>query len=153
MWNLEKWCRWSVSHVWLFVTPWTVAHQTALSVEFSSKEYWSGLPFPSPGDLPVPGIKPRSPAFQEDSLPSKPPGKIYTVYKLLWCLPKFLKLSEIHTFLPIDSLKDMAIIKIWQSVLTWQTFATVNCFLPLGNFLHVASKISHSNSDFPSNFY
>ena len=43
--------------------PWTVAHQAPLSMEFSRQEYWSGLPFPSPGDLPDPGIKPRSPAF------------------------------------------------------------------------------------------
>ena len=47
----------------LFVTPRTVAHQDSLSMEFSRQEYWSGLPFPSPGDLPDPGIKPRSPAF------------------------------------------------------------------------------------------
>ena len=44
-------------------------------VEFSGQEYWSGLPFPSPGDLPVPGIEPRSPALQADSLLSEPPGK------------------------------------------------------------------------------
>ena len=49
--------------------------QTPLSMEFSRQEYWSGLPFPSPGDLPDPGIKPRSPALQTDSLPSKPPRK------------------------------------------------------------------------------
>ena len=66
----------SVAHcVWLCTTPWTVACQTPLSMEFSRQEYWSGLPFPSPGDLPHPGIKPRSPALQEDSLPSEPPGK------------------------------------------------------------------------------
>ena len=47
----------SLSHVWLFVTPWTVAHQTPPSMEFSRQEYWSGLPFSSPGDLPNPGIK------------------------------------------------------------------------------------------------
>ena len=47
----------------------------ALSMEFSRQEYWSGLPFPSPGDLPNPGIKPRSPALQVDSLPSELPGK------------------------------------------------------------------------------
>ena len=52
---------------------WT--HQAPLSVEFSGQEYWSGLPFPSPGDLPDPGIKPRYPTFQADSLPSEPPGK------------------------------------------------------------------------------
>ena len=50
----------SLSHVRLLVTPWTVAHQAPLSMGFSNQEYWSGLPFPSPGDLPDPGIKPAS---------------------------------------------------------------------------------------------
>ena len=50
-------------------------HQAPLSVEFSRHEYWSGLPFPSPGDLLDPGIGHRSPAFQADYLPSEPPGK------------------------------------------------------------------------------
>ena len=45
-------------------------------MEFSRQEYWSGLPFPPPGDLPDPGIKPQSPALQADSLPSEPPGKL-----------------------------------------------------------------------------
>ena len=49
-------------------TPRTVAHQAPLSMEFSRQEYWSGLPFPSPGDLPDPGIEPGSPALQKDSL-------------------------------------------------------------------------------------
>ena len=52
-----------LSHVQLFVTPWTVAHQVPLSMEFSRQDYWSGLPFPSPGDLPNPGIEPASPAW------------------------------------------------------------------------------------------
>ena len=65
----------SLSHVRLFVTPWTVAHQALLSMGFSRQEYWSGLPFPSPGNLPNPGIKPRSPALQADALISEPPGK------------------------------------------------------------------------------
>ena len=51
--------------------PWTVAHQAPLSMEFSRQEYWSGLPFPPPGDLPDPGIEPRSPALQADSLPTE----------------------------------------------------------------------------------
>ena len=51
------------------------SHQAPPSMEFSRQEYWSGLPFPSPGDLPDPGIKPRSPALQADALPSEPPGK------------------------------------------------------------------------------
>ena len=57
------------------MTPWTAARQAPLSMEFSRPEYWSGLPFPFPGDLPDPGIKPRSPTLQVDSLPSEPPGK------------------------------------------------------------------------------
>ena len=65
----------SLSHVRLFVTPWTVAYQAPLSMGFSRQGYWSGLPFPSPGDLPDPGIKPRSPALQADALPSEPPGR------------------------------------------------------------------------------
>ena len=53
---------------------WTEDHQAPLSMGFSRQEYWSGLPFPSPGDLPNPGIEPRFPALQADSLPSEPPG-------------------------------------------------------------------------------
>ena len=59
-----------------FATPWTVARQAPLSMGFSRQEYWSGLPFHSPGDLPDPGIEPTSPALQADSLPSEPPGKL-----------------------------------------------------------------------------
>ena len=64
-----------LSRVQLFETPWTVPHQARQSMEFSRQEYWSGLPFPSPGDLPNPGIEPGSPALQADALPSEPPGK------------------------------------------------------------------------------
>ena len=63
------------SHVQLFVTPWPVARQAPLSMGFSRQEYWSGLPRLPPGDLPDPGIEPRSPAWQVDSSPSEPPGK------------------------------------------------------------------------------
>ena len=56
------------SRVWLFATPWTVALQAPLSMGFSRQEYWSGLPCPLPGDLPNPGIEPRFPALQSDSL-------------------------------------------------------------------------------------
>ena len=58
----------SLTHIWFFGTPWTVACQASLSIGFFRQEYWSGLPFPSPGDLPDPGIKPRSSALQADSL-------------------------------------------------------------------------------------
>ena len=55
--------------------PWIVAHQVPPSMGFSRQEYWSGLPFLSAGDLPDPGIEPRSSALQADALPSEPPGK------------------------------------------------------------------------------
>ena len=56
----HKWVK-SLSHVWLFATPWTVAYQVPPSMGFSRQEYWSGLPFPSPGDLPNPGTDPGLP--------------------------------------------------------------------------------------------
>ena len=62
----------SLSGVRLFATLWTVAYQAVWSMGFSRQEYWSGLPFPSPGDLPNPGIEPGSPALQTDALPSEP---------------------------------------------------------------------------------
>ena len=66
---VECMCAQLLSHVLLFATPWTVAHQAPLSVGFSHQEYWSGLPFPPPEDLPDPGIEPESLALQVDSLP------------------------------------------------------------------------------------
>ena len=65
----------SLSRVQLFATPWTVAYQAPLSMGFSRQQFWSGLPFPSPGDLPNSGIEPESPALQADALTSEPPGK------------------------------------------------------------------------------
>ena len=65
----------SLSCVLLFATPWTVAYQASLSMGFSRQEYWSGLLFPSPGDLPDPGIKPGSPTLEADASTSEPPGK------------------------------------------------------------------------------
>ena len=68
----------SLSNVWLFVIPWTVA------IELSRQEYWSGLPFPSWGDLPDPGIQPGSPTLQADSLPAEPSGKQSKVVQFSW---------------------------------------------------------------------
>ena len=62
-----------LNHARLFATPWTVAYQAPPSMGFSRQEYWSGLPLPSPADLPDLGIKPESPALQADALPSEPP--------------------------------------------------------------------------------
>ena len=64
----------SLSHIRLFANLWTAAYQAPLSMGFFRQEYRSGLPFPSPGDLPDPGIKPGSPALQADALPSEPQG-------------------------------------------------------------------------------
>ena len=81
-------CQWflprvvSLSHVHSFVTTWTVAHQAPLSIEFSRQEYWSGLPFPSPGDLCNPGIEPGSPALQADCLLSETPDKPKNYHKI-----------------------------------------------------------------------
>ena len=71
-----------LSRVRLSATPWTVARQAPPSMGFSRQEYWSGLPFPSPGDLPNPGIEPRSPTLQADSLLSEPPGKAQDLLEL-----------------------------------------------------------------------
>ena len=69
----------SLSCVRLFATSWTVAYQALPSMGFSRQECWSGLPFPSPGNLLDPGIEPRSPALQADALPSEPPEKVVKI--------------------------------------------------------------------------
>ena len=71
------------NHVQLFATPWTVAHQAPVVMEFPRQEYWSGLPFPSPGDLPDPGIEPTFPALQADSLPLSHQGSPYRLITTL----------------------------------------------------------------------
>ena len=80
----------SVSHSFVSDSAalWTVAHQPILSMEFSRQEYWSGLPFPSSGDLPNWGIEPRCPALQADSLPSEPLGKFSTSVEYLYVICK-----------------------------------------------------------------
>ena len=86
-----------LSHVHLFVTPGTEAHQAPLSMEFSRQEYWSGLPFPTPGNLPDPGIKLKSPAppeLQVDSFTAEPLGTFsnFSVYSLI-CINYLTSLS------------------------------------------------------------
>ena len=76
----------SLSRVRLFATPWTIAYQAPQSMGFSRQECWSGLPFPSPGYLPDPGIEPASPALQADALPSEPPGKILIYSLSAYCV-------------------------------------------------------------------
>ena len=73
----------SLSSVQLFVTPWTIAYQAPPSMGFFRQEYWSGLPFPSPGDFPNPGIEPGSPALQTDVLPSETTRETMKVLRLI----------------------------------------------------------------------
>ena len=85
-----------------FTTPWTVACQAPLSMEFARQEYWSGLPFPSPKDLPNLGIEPESPVLQADSLPFEPPY-LCSLYLLIFIMLKIktkttLKYSCINSF-------------------------------------------------------
>ena len=101
-----------LSRVWLFVTPWTIACQASPSMGFSRQVYWSGLPFPFPGDLTDPGIKPESPALQADSLPSEPPWKP-TTHNLIQIKPAskvfhWVEIAIIHWLLSTGSEGDRA---------------------------------------------
>ena len=78
----------SLSCIRVFATPWTVAYQAPLSMGFSRQEYWSGLPFPSPEDLPDPEIEPGPPALQADALASEPPWKYLVLTSRTKILPR-----------------------------------------------------------------
>ena len=81
-------------------TPWTIAHQAPPSMGLSRQEYWSGLPFPSPGDLPDPGIEPRSPALQANALTSEPPSKLpFTTLGVFIYFAKILNTYTKHSLL------------------------------------------------------
>ena len=86
----------SLSRVQFFGTPGTVAYQAPPSMGFSRQEYWSELPFPSPGDLPDPGIEPGSPAFQADTLTYEPPGKPRWV-----CVCVLIGFSHVQLFMTL----------------------------------------------------
>ena len=93
-----------LSHVRFFVTQWTVAYEFPPSMGFSQQEYWSGLPFPTPDDLPDPGIESWSSALQADSLPSEPlekPLEMHTYNLLKSCIYFFLLVEEV---LPVSLL-------------------------------------------------
>ena len=124
----------SPSCVRLFATPWTVAHQAPPSMEFSRREYWSGLPVPSPGDLPDSGIKPWPLLSQADALPSEPPGNNQVTQLLLsdkinsvsgsWtrvfcaflrplCLLRHLLFCDIYLLLGLRFLRLVQIFSMW----------------------------------------
>ena len=103
MWKVWKWKvkGKSLSCVWLFTTPWTIAFLASLAMESSRQEYWIGLPSTSPGDLPDLGIKPGSPALQADSLPTEPLGRpmwkvCYVTFNVIWIwLPRYTVLEAV----------------------------------------------------------
>ena len=83
---------------------WTIDCQASLALESYRQEYWSGLPFPSPGDLPHPGIKPGSPTLQADSLPTEPPGKPSIKYLLgLYSAPDTMLSDNLYTVVDLSS--------------------------------------------------
>ena len=94
------------SHVLLFVTLLTVVCQDSLSIGFPRQEYWSGLPFPSPGDFSDLVIKPRSPTLQADALPSEPPGKPIPVWRttyLMNCLDNCILVIILEAIINISN--------------------------------------------------
>ena len=95
-----------VSGVRLFVTPWTVAHKAPLYMDFSRQEYWSGLPCPSPKDLPDPGIEPMFPTLQADSLPFELPRGTWNIFKVV---------SKTSTDDSIDCFLHFTKWKLWHS--------------------------------------
>ena len=98
-----------LSHVQLFVTAWTVAHQPSLSMGFSRQEYWSGLPFPPPGDLPDPGIKPASPALAGAFFTTEPPGRPSDDIKLprMWNMTNTTSVPSMFIPMRKDLLKEI----------------------------------------------
>ena len=93
------------------LTPWTAAHQPPLFMGFFRQEYWNGLSCPPPGDLPDPGIEPRSPLLQADSLPSEPPRRLVHIRKL----ENFRTLSDNVTNLKLPRYEETQ--NMWNSVL------------------------------------
>ena len=117
-----KW-KWKWSRVWLFDTLWTVAYHAPPSMRFSRQEYWSGLPFPSPGNLPDQGIEPGSPTLEADILTSEPPGKLTGLQRESLITPVVFTTS----FIPVTFTKNLItsgyfpcwdfITKIWTNFL------------------------------------
>ena len=121
----------TLNHVWLFATPWTVAYQAPLSMEFSRQEYWNGLPFPSPGDLPDPGIEPGSPALQANALLSEPPTR-EEIEKVILKAPWKQTLASDGTTIKFKLLKNFFIFN-------WRRIALQYCI----GFCHTSTWISY----------
>ena len=130
----HKW--WWFSHEVVsnsFATPWTVAHQAPLPMGFFRQEYWSGLPFPSPGDLPNPGIKPVFPALAGGFFTTEPPGKLYypfNVHRIYSYVPSFIStISDMCTYFSLAWQRLIRFIDIFKeptSFFTESTFVFTN---------------------------
>ena len=101
----------SLSLVWLFATAWNVAHQAALSMEFSRQEYWSELPFPSPEDLPNPGVEPRSPTLQilYHLSHQESPCYMYTVLQFDFIFFSFMVYCRVLNIVSCATQQDLAV--------------------------------------------
>ena len=122
-------CEWkSLSHIQFFVTPWTVATHAPLSMGSSRLEYRSILPFPSPGTIPGPGIKPRSRALQANSLPSEPPDQ--------FLFPRLMSVPCL-TWFPVDPLFFVLLRRIREAI-HGQTYSVIwfSHFPPLEYCFH-----------------
>ena len=118
-----------------------IVHQAPLSMEFSRQEYWSGLPFPSPGDLPDPGIKLRSPALQADSLPAEPPGK------------SSVEVCDLTVRKGVGSVPSMALwwrCQVSCSLLCWPKWKNLNEFFGHLHVWEVESKAQKEHSEHPT---
>ena len=119
----------SLSRVQLFATPWTVAHQAPPSMGFSRQEYWSGVPFPFPGDLPNRGIKPRSPALQADALTSEPLGKP----KCFVCLFVFNFIFKFYNIVLVLPNIEMDPPQVYMCSPSWTLLPPPSPYHPLGH--------------------
>ena len=127
--------------MWLFAIQWTVAYQAPPSMWFSRQEYWSGLPFPSPGDLPNPGIESGSPTLQADTLPSEPLGKpsrshfVYSSENLLYNTGSLAQCSSVNGHLGclhLWTIMKNGVMYIGGQVSVWVTWSKVGHEFHLG---------------------
>ena len=114
------------SHVSLSVTPWTAARQAPLSMGFSKQESWSGLPGPSPWDLPHPGIEPRSPAWQVDMLPLGPPQPFLKSPNKSWSLRLHSPPVNLPSFKNPPALSVAGWFLGWAGIIHWRLFWAAN---------------------------
>ena len=109
-----------LGRVWLFATPWKLACQAPLSMEFPRLEYWSGLPFPPPGDLTDPGVEHGFPALQAGSLLSEPPGKPITKWVPWFLIVEDKWLPWRKAFFPNENFLHAKSIHLLSTVLLWK---------------------------------